>query len=254
MNPESIKSFVTVDGRCTWTMTTNGYKYYTLNLLVWLRDIAKVPWKFLIVCCDSESLAFFRREGIPCVGYKAQEQKGQQQISGFGTDSFAKWNRKKMELFQWFCGPEARSVNIRESLYLDGDIVVREDPWPVLSKVEGGIVCQCDCVGQENHSDCGALCSGVVLLRHTKCNPDVFQVVQEEWIAADRQDQPYIRNRIAKLGEPLRTLDRSLFGNGHWQMSKLWKTTPWILLHYNYRVGDTKKAAMKVDGHWKIPY
>lgn len=65
MNADVIKKFITTEGQLTWTMTTNGYKFYTLNLVVWLRDIAKIPWRLLIVCCDYESLSFFRERGIP---------------------------------------------------------------------------------------------------------------------------------------------------------------------------------------------
>jgi hypothetical protein len=254
MNADAVKKFLTQEGTLTWTMTTNGYKFYTLNLVVWLRDIAKVPWRLLIVCCDAESLSFFKREGIPCVGYKADTQKGQIRISDFGSDAFAKWNLKKLEIFKWLC-TESETLGLRESLYVDGDIVIQKDPWPVLKGVEGGLAFQCDCSHTEAHLDCEAVCTGFVLCRHGQFNPDLFTVVKEDWIPADT-DQGYIRKRLGKLGVAFRTLNRHQFGNGPWQKSGIWKTEPnvWVMLHYNYRVGDTKKAAMKTDGHWKIPY
>jgi hypothetical protein len=256
LDPARVASFVTSEGQVTWTMTTNGYKFYTLNLVTWLRDTARVPWKLLVICCDAESLGFFKRERIPCLGYKAETQRGQTGISDFGSDSFAKWNLKKLELMRWFCSPEATALGIREQLFLDGDIVVRQDPWPVLKEVAGSIVCQCDCFGDEDHADCGSICSGVVLLRTGEFPADLLKVDRDLWIQCERQDQPYLRARLEAAGLKARTVTRSLFGNGTWQKSGKWRLadSPWILLHYNYRAGDNKKSAMRIDGHWKIPY
>ena len=84
---------------------------------------------------------------------------------------------------------------------------------------------------------------------------ELYTFVESEWAAASKQDQGYIANRLRTLSIPYKTLRRDLWGNGHWQMSMKWKDDPsWILLHYNYRVGGTKKAAMRKYGHWRIPY
>jgi hypothetical protein len=94
----------------------------------------------------------------------------------------------------------------------------------------------------------------------------LYKYVKEEWLASSEQDQPYITNRLGTLSIPYGILPRAEFGNGYWQKSMKWaqagagtsaqasQSPSWILLHYNYRVGDTKKAAMKTYGHWLIPY
>lgn len=252
----NIEPFVK-DGRVVWTMTTNGYKFYTLNLIAWLKDVAKVPWTLCVICCDAESYSFFRREGIQCISYETSTNKGQQRIAAFGTDDFAKWNKKKVELLKWFA-ENAKGLGITRTLYLDGDIVVQRDPWPVLEEcfkeTDVDFLFQCDCVGVEDHSDCGVICSGVIAQRIGEVATPLYEFEKEGWLAADRQDQPYIAQRLKTLGIPYKTLKRSLWGNGDWQKSSRWKEDQWVLLHYNYRVGDTKKAAMRSFGHWRIPY
>jgi hypothetical protein len=253
MDLKRIQPFI-YENHITWTMTTNGYKLYTLNLIAWLTQVAKVPWTLCVICCDAESYTFFRREGIPCIPYEIQTSKGQQMISPFGSNDFAKWNRKKVELLLWFTRicPEA---GVKKSLYLDGDIVVQKDPWAYLEG-SSDLIFQCDCVGSEVHSNCKSICSGVLFQRHNG-DPkikELFMFDKTDWEAAERQDQPYIANRLAKLNIPFNTLDRGLFGNGQIQMAGLWKTQPWVLLHYNYRVGDTKKQAMRAAGHWRLLY
>jgi hypothetical protein len=245
------------EGKIVWTMTTNGYKFYTLNLIAWLRKVG-VPWKLCVICCDSESYIFFRREGIPCISYETATNKGQQRIAAFGTEDFAKWNKKKVELLKWF-SENSKGLGITHTLYLDGDIVVQRDPWHVLEGVWASgapdFLFQCDCVGTEDHSGCGVICSGVIAERigdsHT-----LYEFEQEGWLAAAKQDQGYIGTRLRTLGIPYKTLERRLWGNGEWQKSGRWREEfpDWVLLHYNYRVGDTKKAAMKSFGHWLIPY
>lgn len=260
MDTTAVKRFIH-EGRIVWTMTTNGYKTYTLNLIASLKEVAKVPWTLCVICCDAESLGYFRREGVPCVAYKASETRGQHQIAAFGTSDFAKWNRVKLELLKWF-STEAGGLGASKTLYVDGDIVVQKDVWPELERVwsaegEGvDFLFQCDCFGDGDHENCGVICSGVIAQRVGSWS-QLYELELEGadgWNACERQDQPYIGKRLKALGVPYRTLRRSQWGNGHWQKTLKWKDESWFLLHYNYRVGDTKKQAMKKYGHWRIPY
>jgi hypothetical protein len=245
------------NSRLTWTMTTNGYKFYTLNLIAWLREKARVPWTLCVICCDAESYSFFRREGIPCIAYQSQKSQ-QQRLATFGTSEFAKWNRIKLDLLHYFA-ENAKSLGITHTLYLDGDIVVQRDPWPVLEGawVSPDLLFQCDCIGSEDHSNCGVICSGVIAHRISDDSlARLYEFEQKGWDAAEKQDQPYIGARLKSLGIPYTTLARSLWGNGEWQKSGRWREEfpEWVLLHYNYRMGDTKKGAMRTFGHWRIPY
>jgi len=258
MNSEDVQKF-TKDGRLVWTMTTNSYKYYTLNMITSLRR-ANVLWPLCIICCDDESFLFFRREGISCLSWKRGEQKGQRAVATFGSAEFMKWNRIKLNILDWFA-KNAVAAGISKTLYVDGDIVFQGDPWPFLEQewlLDGSpsLLFQCDCANAEEHKGCGVICSGVVACRHTDFDSGkLYEIDNTLWNEVQKQDQPYIAKRLIEFAVPYKTLARRPFGNGHWQKSLKWKDDPtWILLHYNFRVGDTKKQAMKSYGHWYIPY
>lgn len=252
----NVSSFL-YEGRIVWTMTTNAYKFYTLNLMKSIQS-AKVPWKLCIICCDPESYTFFRREGIPAVAWgvtTAQRRRvgPQTSVAAFGTNEFKVWNRVKIDLLRWF----ATTCVADWSLYLDGDIVVRRDPWPpILSDSSGcNLFFQCDCGHAMEHPEatCKNICSGVIATRHRNAaQAALYDMNESLWRASLEQDQPYIAARLVETATPFLTLSRPLFGNGYWQKGGAWRGNDWVLLHYNFRVGDTKKAAMKEDGHWRI--
>ena len=252
MNYSDVLPFVK-DGKIAWTMTTSGYKFYTLNLIKSLKEVANVPWTLCIICCDSESFRFFRLEGYECLLYRGSNYKGQVAAAAFGTEDFAVLNRIKIDLLLWF----ASCKEIRDTMYLDGDIVVRRDPWPVL---EGSFVnsntllFQCDCHSMSEH-ECGNACTGFIVERKGDLSTtQLYEFDEKDWILADKQDQPYVGNRLKKFGIPYTILSRRLFGNGAWQKGMTWKQDDWVLLHYNHRIGMGKKIAMKKDQHWRIPY
>jgi hypothetical protein len=257
MDSNQVKKFVSKEGSLTWTMTTNGYKAYTLNLVSFLREVAKVSWKLCIICCDRESFDFFRREGVPCVLYGEKMEGAQTSVSLFGSASFARLNLKKLQLLDWV-EVNAKELGIQKSLYLDGDIVIKQDPWPVLDTIrqeKGGLLFQCDCNHAEDHVTCSCICSGCICHYHEEDKPlNLYKLDTEQWKAAEYQDQPYIAKRLQTLSLPFYTLPRPLFGNGGWQKGGAWKESDWVLLHYNYRVGNTKKSAMQAAGHWRISY
>ena len=256
MNYEEIAPFVK-EGKIAWTMTTNGYKFYTLNLIKSLREVAKVPWNLCVICFDIECFLFFRRERIPSVLWR-KGGKSQVIAAAFGTEDFSRLNKIKVELLLWF----SVCKEIRETMYIDGDIVIRRDPFVVLEDIVGGaqkILFQCDCATMEDHSGCGNACTGFIVERKSPAGESLLSKVYEfdsaDWDSADKQDQPYVGNRMKKFGVPYDTLPRHLFGNGTWQKSGAWKKdSSWVLLHYNHRIGAGKKAAMKNDGHWRLPY
>jgi hypothetical protein len=244
-----IQPFVK-ENRIVWTMTTSGYKLYTLNLRKWLMTVAKVPWTLCIICCDQDSHMFMRRESIPCILYQdsAVKKKGQTSLAPFGSNEFKIWNRIKVDLLRWFC-----SQALDWSLYLDGDIVIQRDPWPELVDLSGTLFFQCDCGNSENHTGCRNICSGVIATRHVSpSQATLYDFDETLWRLSLEQDQPYIAARLEDTKTPFDTLSRPLFGNGHWQKEGAWKGDDWVLLHYNFRVGDTKKQAMRLAGHWLL--
>ena len=253
-----LRAYVS-EGCLTWTMTTNGYKLYTWNLYLWCQ---RACVKLCILCADTESSMFFRREGVPCILLDGAKSSKQMSVSAFGSADFSRWNRVKLDLLAQIANA-AKDAGILRSLYLDGDIVMKENPWPVLKTcfeaTSATLLFQCDCSHDKEHTieePCSAACTGVIACNHMQEQDNIqwlYSFVQEEWSAAQQQDQPYIQKRLERpLAPRAAVLPRREFGNGMWQKSNQWKDGSWILLHYNYRVGDTKKGAMRADGHWQL--
>jgi hypothetical protein len=67
-------------------------------------------------------------------------------------------------------------------------------------------------------------------------------------------DQYYIMKTMAATQTPYTTFERRQIGNGVWQKSGRWKDGNWTLLHYNFMVSSSKRAAMKAAEHWLINY
>jgi hypothetical protein len=265
MNVDKLKEFV-YEGQITWTMTTIGYVKYTLNLVTWLVK-SKVPWKLCVICCDPQSEAFFRREKVPCVLWKEEGvgRRTQDGMAAFSTPSFSICNRDKILLLHWFA-ENYGLIGTTKSLYLDGDIVVQKDPWPLLDTVlkeipqsEANLAFQCDCFNALDHGGglicegCNSPCSGVILTRHVSpSQANIYEWEKDLWVKCDSMDQPYITKMMELTGTKYKILGRRQFGNGMWQKSGVWKDGDWTLLHYNYLVSGSKRTHMKNAEHWLI--
>lgn len=258
MNIDDVKRFVK-DGRIAWTMTTVGYTKYTLNLSQWLTTIAKVPWTLCVVCCDKESEAFFRREKVPYISWNGERVKRTQDgMAAFGTTAFEKCNRQKLSILEWFC-LNYSACGITHSMYLDGDIVVKKDPWPLLvSKFNDvSLLFQCDCSIPLEHEygfNCKNICSGFIATQHEPGQEALYKWESELWEKVLKQDQPFIVKRLDVINIPYQILERRQFGNGVWVKGGEWKDGNWCLLHYNYLVSSSKRTALKENGHWIVPF
>jgi len=254
MNAEQVLPIVS-KGCITWTMTTIGYVKYTLNIVKWLQRT--VPWTLCIICCDPESEMFFRREQIPCVQWKVRRRtRTQDGMAAFGTPSFEVCNMEKLDILKWFA-LNYEAAGIKQSLYLDGDIVVQKDPWLLLPGRGPDSSCnlafQCDCSHEEEFHECASPCSGVIWTRHVSvAQAAIYEIHEALWKAAGSMDQYYIMKTLALTKTAYKILDRRQFGNGVWQKTGRWKDGDWTLLHYNYMVSGTKRTAMKNAGHWLI--
>ena len=253
----SVDSFLTPDGAFVFTLTSNGYKFMTLNLLTHLRRI-KVPWKLCIVCADSGSYSFFRKEGIPCIRCDTPLPDFGTEASPFGTKQFQTLNLKKLELLHSFSATPA----IRYGVYMDGDIAVYSDFLPdIISRFQApgsSIYLQCD---ERTRVDCsgnpGCLngCTGFLAWRHG-VDTSIFKVDRELWKSRP-EDQMFVNTMMGRLGIPVVTLPRSLYPNG--AFASLYgngsaRKSETHLLHYNYLVGASKQKKMKNNGDWLIPY
>jgi hypothetical protein len=86
---------------------------------------------------------------------------------------------------------------------------------------------------------------------------DVFKITDMDVWKEKPEDQVWVNYSAKLAGLPVSILPRDLYPNG--ARASLTKNTPElnekaICLHYNYRVGDSKKADMKRFGDWQLIY
>lgn len=241
------------DGWLFWTLSSNGYKFLTLNLLTMWRQTGMPP--LLVVCADKPSLSFFRREGFNAVPAPKILPDFGPQVVPFGARHFMSLNRLKLDILAAIAADPA----VQHSVYLDGDITVYQNFAADMAArlQEAPLWFQCDEREKECLGSCPNVCTGLIAFNHG-VNPAIFTVDDAVlWVNGSSQDQPYVNARLAALQIPYRTLPRELYPNGAraaYTHADPARRAAAFLLHYNYRVGASKRADMKRYGDWAIPY
>lgn len=227
----------------------------TWNLFLgWKQAECHIP--LCILCADRPSYSFLQREGVPCLLLESLMADFGPQIVPFGSRQFSQLNRLKLSLLHRF----ALDSEIRQTLYLDGDIAIYKN---IVSDIQSRLAekqfwAQCD-EKQQDCSDeiqCPNFCTGLLAWCHG-ADKGCFQITDEQLWAQKPEDQIWVNGSSRRLGVDVSILPRDLYPNG--ARLSLTKTTPdlcekAICLHYNYRVGDSKKADMKRYGDWKLVY
>lgn len=240
------------NGLFIWTMTTNGYKFLTLNLYRTIQRL-KVPWDLTIVACDKESYIFFKREAIPVVLYPNATSTNEMNIAKWGSPAFNKYNYIKLDCLNTF----AKNPKIQTCIYIDGDIVVFKDFVPDiqgrLDSAPDTFLFQCDEKGTApcDLSGCPNCCTGFIAWRHG-ADKGLFATTTKKWLE-NPDDQIWVNREIKNLNVPYVTLPRNLYPNGQFIPIIQQLENP-FLLHFNYRVGNAKIVEMKRLKQWIIPY
>jgi hypothetical protein len=247
MNPEPYLYQDTL----IWTMTTNGYKYLTLNLIKTI-EAAKCPWKLLVVAGDRESYTFFRNEGLPVILYTKAQRTRETGITAWGTLQFQKYNYIKLEIAHTF----AQNPKIKRCVYMDGDITLFKDFIPDLTtRLDNEpeiLFFQCDekepglCVA------CYNCCTGFIAWSHGH-DQGIFDTLNPQAWSEIRDDQVWVNKQLQMKKIPYKTLPRELYPNGAY-INTIQEYPDAFLLHYNYRVGNSKILEMKRLKKWIIPY
>jgi hypothetical protein len=262
-NTDSLQKFLTPEGTLVFTLTSNGYKFMTLNLIRHIQEL-RAPWRLAVFCADAASYTFFTREGIGAIRLADPVPDHGPNVVPMGTRQFQGLNRKKLDVLDTLCNSEA----VKQAVYLDGDIAVYRDFVPdIEARLAGhdGLLMQCD---EQTRVDCSGtpcpnLCTGVIAWRHGTIPSNFFSLADSEALAAWRErseDQVWVNRRIAELGVPASSLPRTLYPNGafaglYGRDSGLKKgRLSSFLLHYNYLIGEAKKRRMTANGDWIIPY
>jgi len=248
-----------------FTVTSDGYKYFTWNLWKNLQAIG-VPWKLTILCLDRESLDFFHRIAlIPARPYfmdgPASSALGRQgprsehkTPSLFGSSHFKRLNRMKLKALEEF----SQKPELNTLIYIDSDIYLFKDIVPILQsellhrpllfqcdeKIEGSFECS-------DPSHCQNPCTGVIAmnLSNREVLKELFSLNSEGWKSA-LTDQDYIASRLLALNIPYGTLDRLVFPNGIFLAGNRYEGC--ALIHFNYILGMEKKRMMKNKGCWLL--
>jgi len=248
MNPEPYLYKETL----VWTMTTNGYKYLTLNLIKTIEQV-KCPWKLLVVAADRESYSFFRNEGYAVVLYGKAQRTQETTISRWGSPQFQRYNFIKLDIAQTF----AQNPSVKRCIYMDGDITLFNDFLPDLTaRLDASpevLLFQCDQkeTGPCTATGCTNCCTGLIAWTHGH-DQGVFDMTTPQWNEV-RDDQAWVNRQLQAKKVPYVTLPRELYPNGAY-INTIQDYPGAFLLHYNYRVANFKILEMKRLKKWVIPY
>ena len=254
-----LDSFIK-DKNLVFTVTSDGYKYYTWNLYKMLQQL-KVPWKLCILCLDKESQDFLNRIAqIPSrLFLLSGDRIVHKEPVRFGTPAFKRMNRMKLKALQEL----SQRPEVDHLLFIDSDIAVFRDFVPHLKEVlsQTPLVFQCDenipnsfeCSDVNN---CANPCTGVIgMALNEQTRPllkELYKVESEPWKVA-MTDQDYIANRLKTLGQSYLTLPRGDFPNGIFLANNRYKETNPYLVHFNYIIGKTKQRFMIEKECWTLP-
>ena len=253
MSLPGIQTFVK-NGTLVFTLTSNGYKYYTMNLVEHLKR-AKVPWRLCIICADKPSQQFLRGQGVTALLAPTILRDTGPEISRFGTTDFQRLNRLKLDLLHMF----VLNPDIKHGIYMDGDIAVYNDFVPdMIERLSTSpLLLQCDELTRLDCSGCPNACTGFIGWSHG-VSPSIFHVTPatfDIWRSRP-EDQVFVNAMMQREAAPFKTLPRDLYPNG--QFTRLYSPASPLkgiakLLHYNFLVGPDKQRRMKANGDWLIP-
>lgn len=248
------------DKTLVFTVTSDGYKYYTWNLYKMLQQL-KLPWKLCILCLDRESNDFFLR--IAQIPSRLFLMGGDRIVHKdpvrFGTPPFKRMNRMKLKALEQL----SQRPEIDTLIYLDSDIAVFKDPIPYFQEKlhSNPLLFQCDedlsggplC---SSASACPNPCTGVIAMSLSNDSrplfKSLFKVESEPWGVA-LTDQDYVATRLKFLSISYETLSRTDIPNGTFLSKNRYKEGDPFLLHFNYLIGTAKQRVMREKECWTLP-
>jgi hypothetical protein len=238
------------DGALTFTVTSAGYKYLTLNLWTSIQRL-ELPWKLCIVCLDDPSFEFFKGQDIPAILFKMPGAFYHSGPAIYGSQPFKKLVAMKLEALRSFVGNKA----IAQLIYLDGDIVILGDPLPTIRGhlAEADLWFQCDSGNFDACPEpCPMPCTGVIVANLTEQTRtqllELFKRQAGTWLMAET-DQDYVQARLKSLALTYRTLPRTKFPNGIFLRQPALPDDA-LLVHFNFLLGRQKEETMRNRGLW----
>jgi len=247
------------DKTLVFTVTSDGYKFYTWNLYKMIQQL-KVPWKLCILCLDKESYDFMKRIAlIPSRLFGTPGSAFPHKTPFmFGTKQFKRLNRLKVFALETL----SQLPQIERLIYLDSDIAVFRDFVPDLkNQLETHpLLFQCDekhenILECSNGNQCENPCSGLIAMSLTEQREKLKQLFAFDKDLWDTivGDQDYLLARLKKYGIPYATLSRPEYPNGLFLSNNLFQQGNPYLLHFNQVVGSMKQRIMNEKECWFLP-
>ena len=246
------------DKTLVFTVTTNGYKYFTWNLYqLFQKRGLSIP--LCILCLDKESYDFFQRIAfIPTRLYRMEGQNMEQRSpAAFGSSTFKRFNRMKLKALQEL----SQRSDIQTLIYIDSDIAVFHDFLPSIKCClsECPLWFQCDEAREDDFTcssvdTCPNKCTGIIAMDLNDISrPQFHQLysISDMWKTAVT-DQDYINDRLKTLSIASKTLPRDRFPNGRLLQGDMYKTKEPYLLHFNYLMANQKEQMMKKKNCWLL--
>ncbi len=236
------------NGFFAWTLTSHGYIDMTHNFwLHWKNANCSAP--LCIICADQPSYTELTKKGIPCILMNNPIEDFGPNMLLFERQNADKIYKTKLKLLNIF----AKDSKIQKCLYIDGDISIYKD---IITDLEGltGLWAQCD-ESVWNCSNCENRCTGLLFWTHSS-DKDIFNIHDEQQWNKYPADQVWFNTKVRTHNIHVNILPRDKYPNGallnNVDIFQLKNNA--VCIHYNYRVGNSKKDDMKRFGDWLLPY
>ena len=241
-----------------FTVTSDGYKYFTWNLAKNLHQIG-FPNPLCILCLDKESFDFFNRIAmLPAKPFFLEGARIEHKSPAlFGTTPFKRMTRMKLKALQEL----SQRLEIEKLVFLDSDIYVFQNFLPFFEEhlSQHFLWFQCDEARKGDFtcsdiSKCTNACTGVIAMNLTdESRPLLNRLysISEKWKEA-LTDQDYVNTRMKDLEIAYKTFSREKVPNGVFLSENRYKEGNPLLLHFNHVVGMDKKRMMKNKDCWII--
>ena len=244
------------------TFTNAGYVHYTSNLYHSCQ-IAKVPWKLVVIALDNNAYESLAELGIPSIYCNVSEMglgQAAKEYCDYCHPDFKMLCYYKLDIIRQLLN-ECKTTGCTDHVvYLDGDIWVQRDFSLELKKYKhdksgNDITFQCD-EGTTNSciKPCRWICAGMMMLSVCGNYDTLIKLLEYRrdpiW-QGYKHDQDYMFYALPKSGVSYDTFDRRVFPNGY--HAKHNAIPPeYALIHYNWLIGDEKQKHMQANGHWHL--
>jgi len=226
------------------TFTNYGYLDFTMNLLESIKK-NNIDLDLQVYCTDKKSFDYLSKFNYNCILLNSKLSQSKKATEWKAGKS--KFGEMMVSKFESIYDGLLKNDYV---LYIDGDIVIKENILEYLHKEieENDFLFQLDYNNKRPHQN--ELCAGFMMIKSTSETKKIFnpnEIDVESIIKLPAHDQTYLNN--LKNNFRYKFLSPVLFPNGSFYFNYL--TEPKII-HFNYIIGKAKKNKMKKMKEWYI--